>query len=412
MQSNEIEVETFQEKTPWPRVFLFVGAGIVTAFQVGKAPPVLPIIRAEFGMSLFFAGWILSIFNVIGLISGSITGVVADAFGHRRLLLWGFCLQIAGCLVGSLSGGPVLLLVTRIFEGIGFLVIATSGPALIFRATQPKDLRLALSLWSSFLPAGAAIIMFATPLIVGFLSWRALWQINAMALIFYAILVARKTKYLATQSRPGEIRLQKLIQDLKLTATSLGPVLLALIFGAYTMQWFAMMGFLPTMLIEDQGLSMNRAAVLTAITVALNVPGNLMGGWLLQRGFRRSRLIASANLIMGLCSLAIYSQSLPFWMQYSACLFFTVSGGLLPASVLGGAPVYAPNRALVATTTGLIMQGSQLGHAMGPPVLAVIVSSFGGWHAAPLALGSAAVVGLFLSWVLATLERQKERFKD
>ena len=110
MQSNELEAETAQEKTPWPRVFLFVGAGIVTAFQVGKAPPVLPIIRAEFGMSLFFAGWILSIFNVIGLISGSITGVVADAFGHRRLLLWGFCLQIAGCLVGSLSGGPVLLL--------------------------------------------------------------------------------------------------------------------------------------------------------------------------------------------------------------------------------------------------------------------------------------------------------------
>ena len=54
---------------------------------------------------------------------------------------------------------------------------------------------------------------------------------------------------------------------------------------------------------------------------------------------------------------------------------------------------------------------SQLGHAMGPPVLAVIVSSFGGWHAAPLALGSAAVVGLFLSLALATLERQKERFK-
>ena len=408
MQSNELEAETFQEKTPWPRVFLFVGAGVVTAFQVGKVPPVLPIIRAEFGMSLFFAGWILSIFNVIGLVSGSITGAAADAFGHRRLLLRGLCLQIAGCLVGSLSLGPALLLITRIFEGIGFLMIATSAPTLIFRITRPGDLRLALSIWSCFLPAGAAIIMFAAPLIVGFLSWRALWQINAMILIFYAVLVARATKCLATQSLPGRIRLGKLMQDLKLTATSLGPVVLALIFGAYTVQWFAMMGFLPTMLIEDHGLSMNRAAVLTAIAVALNVPGNLLGGWLLQRGCRRSRLIASANLIMGTCSLGIYSQSLPFWMQYSACLFFTVSGGLLPASVLGGAPVYAPNRELVATTTGLIMQGSQLGHAMGPPVLAVIVSHFGGWHASPLLLGAAALTGISLSLVLAKLEREKE----
>jgi len=64
----------------------------------------------------------------------------------------------------------------------------------------------------------------------------------------------------------------------------------------------------------------------------------------------------------------------------------------------------------VATTTGLIMQGSQLGHALGPPVLALIVSSFGGWHAAPLALGSAAAAGTLLSLALAVLERQRERF--
>ena len=86
-----------------------------------------------------------------------------------------------------------------------------------------------------------------------------------------------------------------------------GPVLLALIFTTYTLQWLAVMGFLPTLLVEEYGLTPGRASVLTAVMVAMNVPGNLLGGWLLHRGFRRWRLIAFASVVMGFCSLGIYS---------------------------------------------------------------------------------------------------------
>jgi hypothetical protein len=57
--------------------------------------------------------------------------------------------------------------------------------------------------------------------------------------------------------------------------------------------------------------------------VAVNVPGNLIGGWLLQRGFPRPLLIGSAPAVMGLCCLGIYAPSLPFWSRYLACLAFS-----------------------------------------------------------------------------------------
>jgi MFS family permease len=79
----------------------------------------------------------------------------------------------------------------------------------------------------------------------------------------------------------------------------------------------------------------------------------------------------------------------------------------LPASVLGGAPVYAPSRHQIATTSGLITQGSQLGQVIGPPVLALIVSAGGGWKAAPWLLASSAVVGVCLAASLGLLERSK-----
>jgi hypothetical protein len=46
--------------TPWPTVLLIVGAGVVSAFQVGKAPAALAAIQADLGLDLVTASWLLS----------------------------------------------------------------------------------------------------------------------------------------------------------------------------------------------------------------------------------------------------------------------------------------------------------------------------------------------------------------
>ena len=44
------------------------------------------------------------------------------------------------------------------------------------------------------------------------------------------------------------------------------------------------------LLIEDYGLSKGKASILNGIMVGVCVPGNLLGGWLLPKGFRRWHL--------------------------------------------------------------------------------------------------------------------------
>jgi MFS family permease len=395
-------------RTPWELVFLLVGAGIVGAFQVGKAPPVLPAIRAELGVSLFLAGWILSALNIIGLVLGSAAGAMADGIGYRRVLIAGLLCQAAGSLAGSWSDGSALLLATRILEGLGFVGVGVAAPALIFRVTQTRDIRIALSLWSCCVPAGIALIMFLTPFLTGIFGWRGVWQANAAVLISYALFVAFVTKGLAGRSSRRAFRPRQLWKDMRETSTSAGPLLLAATFSTYTLMWLAVMGFLPTLLIEGYGIKADHASLLTALMVTMNLPGNLAGGWLLHRGLRRSGLIVSAIVIMGLCSAAIYSPSLPFFVSYLACLAFSGCGGLLPASVMSAVPVHSPEPRLVGTTNGLILQGSNFGQVIGPPALALIVSAAGGWEGAPWLLGSVAVVGVFLASCLARLERRHE----
>jgi nitrate/nitrite transporter NarK len=298
-------------------------------------------------------------------------------------------------------------LTTRILEGLGFVSAGVAAPALIFRVTQPRDIRIALSMWSCYVPAGIAMMMILTPSLTGIFGWRGLWQVNAVILAAYALFVTFATKDLAGRSSQRAFRPRQLWEDMKKTSTSAGPLLLAATFSTYALMWLAVMGFLPTLLIEGYGVKPDHASFLTALMVAMNVPGNLIGGWLLQRGLHRSQLMVSAIVIMGFCSVGIYTPSLPFFLRYLACLTFSGCGGVLPASVMSGVPVHAPEPRLVGTTNGLIVQGSNLGQMIGPPTLALIVSATGGWEGGTWFLGSVALVGVFLAACLARLENRR-----
>ena len=64
-------------------------------------------------------------------------------------------------------------------------------------------------------------------------------------------------------------------------------------------------GRLPTFLQEQRGLSPLAVSLLACMMVLANVPGNLLGGSLLQRNFRRGSLIAFASVVTGLCGVGV-----------------------------------------------------------------------------------------------------------
>ncbi|MCF6248087.1 MAG: MFS transporter [Desulfobacula sp.] len=398
-------MKTDQNKTPWALVFILFGAGILSAFQVGKVPPVLSDIRSDLGVSLFHAGWILSVFNFTGLLLGTCTGIIADTIGHRRLMLTGFVLQIAGCILGSYALSFYGLLGARFLEGAGFLSVIISTPTLIFKLVQSKDMKVALSVWSCYLPAGAALMMVFVPMILTFSTWRGLWQLNAFILAVFAVILFKKTKDIKfTNNKSTKIEPRKMFKDIFRTTTSAGPFLLAFIFITYSLQWLCVMGFLPTLMIEKFGFSKSLASLLTAVMVAVNIFGNLAGGRLLNMGVRRWKLIAFASFIMGSCAIAIYSDTPSFAINYAGCIVFSIFGGLIPASILGGVPLYAPSKRLIGTTNGLVIQGGQSGQVLGPPILAFLVSYTGTWSSGAWLLGSVAILGIILSFMLSKIK--------
>jgi MFS family permease len=396
-----------RQATPWPIVLLLVGAGVVVAFQIGKAPAALVALRAELGMSLTTAAWVISIFNVVGVASGMALGAFADRIGHRRTVLGGLVLVALASALGAAATGAASLLAARLVEGFGFLVVVVATPALIVRAAATADRDLAFGFWSTYMPAGTAAMMALAPLLLQPIGWRGLWLANALLVAAFALVLARATRGLAPPQRaPLSV---SVAADLATTLRAPGPRLLALTFATYTLHFLAVLGFLPTILIEEHGLAPTTAAVMAAIAVAINIPGNLAGGWLIQRGAPAWLVAAVVSVAMTICSLLIYDAGLPLAARYACCLALSLIGGALPAVVIGAGPSLAPTPRHIATTNGLIMQGSNLGQMIGPPAVAALAARIGDWSWSPLVLGLAATCGVLLSLQLRAVSRQRAR---
>ncbi len=398
-----------ETRTQWGHLSLLVGVGIVAAFQIGKAPPVLSLLRTDLGLTLFMAGWVLSAFNILGAFMAPVAGAISDWLGHRRLVLFGLGCMAVSSLVGSFAHHPSLLLETRFFEGLGYVFIIVSAPGLILKVVNHQDMRVAFGVWGSFMPAGGAIMMILAPILVAGFGWRGMWRINAVFLFAFMIWLAWTTRDLTVRNSQGKFSPQKLFNDIWLTLKTPGPVLLALCFGTYGFQFLVVMGFLPTLLIEEQGLNQGVAAVLTAIALAVNAPGNLLGGWFLQRGVDRWILIAIASTTMGICAFGIFSGSITLLFRYMASVVFMGIGGILPAAVIYGAVAHAPSRELVATSNGILMQGAQIGLLTGPPIVAAVVSYKGDWQIASWVLAIVALIGVGLSLALRSLEKRRSK---
>ena len=391
--------------TPWPTVLLLVGAGIVAAFQIGKAPAALVALRAELGMSLTTAAWVISIFNVVGVASGMALGALAERVGHRRAVLAGLALVAVASALGAIAQGAAVLLCARLVEGFAFTIVVVATPALIVRADAARDLKLAFGFWSTYMPAGTASMMALAPLLVGAIGWRGLWLANAALVGGFALLLAAATRALAAPHAAPSPTQAGVGADLVATLKAPGPLVLALTFATYTLHFLAVMGFLPTILVEEHGLSASTAAAMAAIAVAINIPGNLAGGWLVHRGAPAWKVAAAVSVAMAVCSLLIYDAGLPLAGRYAACLALSLVGGALPAVIIGAGPLMAPSPRHVATTNGLIMQGSNLGQMCGPPAVAALAAWTGDWSASPLVLCLAAALGVALALRLRALNR-------
>lgn len=388
-----------------PADLLILACGIVAALHVGKLPTALPLLRAEFGLGLVQAGFLLSLVQAAAMALALALGLAAGRIGLRRALLAGLLVLAGASAGGALAGEAPALLAWRVLEGVGFLLVSVAAPALIRRLVPPQRLSLSMGLWGTYMPAGTALALLLGPLATEAAGWRAWW--SALALLAGAV-AALAAWRLGGGTDPGA-RAPETVDDagrtwpavLRASVGAPGPWIVGAAFACYAAQWLTVIGFLPTIHAEA-GLGSAQAGALTALVALVNVGGNLVAGRLLQRGWPSCRLLLLGFGAMALGAWVAFGlqDEAPVLLRHAALLLFSAVGGLIPATLFTCAVRVAPGSAAVPVVVGLTIQCSALGQFAGPPLAAAWTAAHGGWSTTWMATGAAAAMGALLAMLL------------
>ncbi len=396
-------------------------AGVSAALHVAKLFPALPVLREQLAIGLVQAGFLLAVVQLAGMTLGLAVGLLADGIGFKRCMLTGLILLVGAGALGGWTDNATSLLALRVVEGAGFLLVCTPAPALIRQLVAPGRLGSILGIWGTYMPLATALALLLGPAVILLAGWQALWWALSAFSFIMAILL-----WFAVPVGAGPV-----VNDvpthwahrLRQTLTARGPWLVALSFAMYSGQWVAVVGFLPS-IYAQAGFSSASTAGLTALAAAVNMVGNVASGRLLSHNLQPQTLLYVGFGVMGLTAFIAFvpfsapsatqpnsslaSDLIPI-IRYIAILLFSMVGGLIPGTLFSLSVALAPGKDTVSTTVGWMQQWSAMGQFTGPPLVAWVAASAGGWQWTWLVTATCAMLGLCLA---RQIGKQIQRSKD
>lgn len=156
-------------KTP---IALLAGMAVASPVAMNIFAPVMPAVAEQFNTEPFMIqmGFTLYLFTLA--VGQLISGPLADRYGRRPILFWGFLLHILGCLLGALATDVWTLLIARVLQAAGGctgMLLARS----IILDQHGKDKAAGML---GYITLGIATAQAVAPTAGGYLNLWAGWQ--------------------------------------------------------------------------------------------------------------------------------------------------------------------------------------------------------------------------------------------
>jgi predicted MFS family arabinose efflux permease len=175
------------------------------------------------------------------------------------------------------------------------------------------------------------------------------------------------------------------------------PLILAILFAAYTMPFLAVLTFLGRYLVEVQGWSAGATGSFIAGMTVVNLAATLAVGVLVRWGLTLKFAMIVSFIVLGSSCAAIFLLQLGDTAIIAATIIAMIAFGMMPGYVFVTVPGVAPDAARAAMTYGGIAQFGNLGTFSGTPLFAFAYGQ-AGWPG-----GTIFVIVVCLAGVAATL---------
>ncbi len=377
-------------KNSIPGVVIAIGAGLVVAFHMGKIPGALPHLTEYFGLSLLQSGLIVSSFSLLAAMLGMPLGVVSLRLGFLKAGFAGLLLVAAGATLGAISNTFTHLLISRIIEGLGFVLVVVTMPGLINHICPLQHRPVAMGVWGAFIPAAMTIMLVVSPWVMAQTQWQGLWWMVAILSLVWALGFLWRFSGIGlaqSVSTSPRIGIQSILHS--------GALWVIGVFVCYSALFAAVTAFLPTYWTAHHPITLQTASFMAAIAIAGNIVGNILAGYLVGQGYTLRQLIVLGLSCGGICAGLVFSGWLPLPVQLLGVIGFTFFSGMVPGAVFASVSVIVINPGYIPLLVGMIFQGAGLGQVLGPLGLSAIVDTLGSWKWVSGFILSLTAVGIF-----------------
>lgn len=378
---------------PWrsPRLHVILASSLIGVMGVSLLSPVLPALRATFGITDAQVGLIITVYTLPGIVLTPFVGLVADRIGRRRTL-------VPLLVLFGLAGAGIALtdtfrqvLVLRFVQGIGASALVTLALTLAGDYYDGERQRSVIGLNSSALGTGAALY----PLIGGVLAGIR-WELP-FAFFGVAILVGLAAFLILDEQGPDEVDpISVYLARVRAVATmpeAFGIYLAA--FATFFLYYGAILTAMPLLLADQYGVVEPYLGLLLAVVSVTNAIVAAFYGRI-QAATSLGPLVSAGFLLFGIALLGVRIATSPLDIAVLLVIYGIGFGVVMPS--LNSAVVTIASAEHRASMLGIQTSMLRVGQTLGPitiPGLAQLAfaSTIVGYRTVLPAFGVLAVVG-------------------
>lgn len=340
-------------------------------------------------------GLLMTIFLLPYSFVNMLASPLGDRIGPVKTMVIGLALSSLAMVWGGLAGTLVSLLVMRIMLGIGQGIYFPSQSNIVKKWFPPAERGTANAIYAA---GGCIAPVIAIPLLTWLIEsfgWRWAFFIPAvigMVLLFpffrgsvtdgpqeNRFIKEDEAKYIAGWSKEENTSVTGEINGVRYVLTSGWFWLFTLAYIGYLSIWWGVMTWLPQYLVAARGFSIQNMSFLAMLPYLAGLLGLTAGGYLSDHYNRRAELafislFGSALFIV----LATYIPS-----NTAAVLFMSITIGLSQIhypSIWALLQDYIPSE-LIGTGSGLMNGIGNLGSALAPVIIGLLIQITGSYSA-------------------------------
>lgn len=349
-------------------------AGISVAMIQYKVPTILTELMTLFAMDAKAASWLMSIFTLMSIFVALPTGWLAQKFGAKRMMIVACGIAILGSLIGVASGSSAVLIFSRAVEGVALTILTTCGPIVVQKCVKPEKIGSAMGIWGIWGCLGSTIAAVVTPTVFETLGFSGLWILFAAIAACAAVLVPAAIRVpqeaqgqdSAVSESDGSLAEKPRYREM-LTRDS---VLFFVGFAIFNICLLAILSFVPTIL-QMQGFDPTLSGLISTAPMLLSVISSPLFGVISDKIGRCKPLLVAAMLVMGPCTMALYTQTGALLWVAVAVMGLVGMGGV--GMFLSGYMKLLPCPELASIGMGVMILVQGLGQFLGTFLVQILL---------------------------------------